>query len=73
MTFEPSAKWRNYAKIVYSLDGSSVKKGAVTCERRAAEDKTATIQRAYFNRVTNGMSSKPEIHGWRKITKRWQS
>jgi hypothetical protein len=48
MTFEPSPKWRNDAKVVNSLDGGFVKKSAVTCERRAAEDKNGNDPKSTF-------------------------
>jgi len=48
MTFEPSAKWRDDAKIVNSLDGGPVKKSAITCERRAAEDNDGNDPKSTF-------------------------
>ncbi len=48
MAFEPSAKWRDYAEIACSLDGSAIKKGAVACERCAAEDNDGNDPKSIF-------------------------
>lgn len=48
MAFKSSAEWRNYAEIVGSLDGSAIEKGAVTCERRAAEDNDGDDPKSTF-------------------------
>jgi hypothetical protein len=48
MAFEPSAKWRDDTNIAGSLDGSAVKKSAVTRERCAAEDDDGNDPKSKF-------------------------